>query len=75
MVPIIIVSGWLHALAFMHEGYWSTLHAAGQFWSTPRVPHGPVFGVSRNGMAYLIRHGYECTHAARGSFCAADQIR
>jgi hypothetical protein len=73
MTPIIVISGFLHALTLMHEGFWSTRHALGVFWSTPAAPRGPVFGVSRAGMTYLIRHGYECTHAA-GWLCSPNTI-
>jgi hypothetical protein len=74
-MPIILITGWLHALALMQHGYWSTRHAPGVFWSTPAAPGGPVFGVSRAGMVYLVRHGFECTHAARAWLCAPNQIR
>lgn len=74
MAPIIIISGWHLALVFMHEGAWSTRHALGIFHSTGARPRGPIFGVSRAGMVYLIRHGFECTHAARGWLCAPNQI-
>lgn len=74
MLPIIVVTGWVHALALMHHGWWSTRAGPGVFWSTIIGPNrGPVFGVSREGMVYLIRHGYECTHA-RGWVCAPDTI-
>lgn len=74
MVPIILVTGWHAALHLMMAGGWSTRIRPGVFWTTGRPPHGPVFGVSRNGMVYLIRHGYECTHAAREWLCAPNQI-
>lgn len=74
MAPIILISGWVHALHLMHLGYWSTRHSLGVFNSTPAAPRGPIFGVSRAGMVYLIRHGYECTHAARSWLCAPNQI-
>ena len=74
MVPIIVISGWVHALQLMHAGWWSTRAYPGVFHSTPAAPRGPVFGVSRAGMVYLIRHGYECTHAARAWLCAPGKI-
>jgi hypothetical protein len=74
MVPVILVTGWHAALHLMTAGYWSVRHAPGVFHSTPVAPRGPVFGVSRAGMAYLVRHSYECTHAARTWLCAPNQI-
>lgn len=77
MLPIIVQSGWLHALALMHQGFWSTRHAPGVFWSTRVAPRpGPVvLQVSRETMKGLIRHGYECTHAPQAWLCTINQIR
>jgi hypothetical protein len=77
-LPIVIISGLAHALALMHQGFWSTRHAAGVFWSTGAAPRpGPaVLQVTRAGMLHLIRHGWECTHtAAQGWLCTPNQIR
>lgn len=74
MAPIIILTGWLHALRLMHEGYWSTRLSPGYFASTQVAPLGPIFEVSREGMVYLVRHGFGCTHLAQW-WCGARPFR
>ena len=76
-MPIVVVTGWLHALYLMHHGFWAVRHAVGVFWVTPAAPgRGPVvLQVTREVMTGLIRHGFECTHAARGWLCTPNQIR
>jgi hypothetical protein len=76
MLPVIIISGWHEAVRLMLEGFWSVRRSPGVFLSTPAAPRpGPVvLETGFRGMARLIRHGYECTHAARSWLCTPNQI-
>jgi hypothetical protein len=75
--PVILVTGWPQAVRLMHGGDWSTRAQPGVFYSTAVPPRQvPVVVFLRFvGMAWAVRHGYECTAAPRRAWqCTPDQI-